>query len=373
MLYFNNKATPLSKLSIYKPLNAFEEKVKSFALAWLSDKQEFEFQTSGSTGNPKKIIFTRQQMQASARLTQQTFDLKPGQNALLCLDPDFVAGKMMMVRALEIGMNLIVVEPSANPLEELAFQQPIELAAFVPYQLSAILKNHNTQEKLNNMAKAILGGAASSQALIEDLQDCSTQFYETYGMTETLTHVAIRKLNPPEEAFQTLPGVTVWLNQNMCLSMQLDHLGIDCIETHDIAQLLTPNTFIVTGRYDHVINTAGIKVSPEMLESKIKDIMQQHFNDCAFFIGGVKDNQFGEKVVLFVEHALISDSVKSLVINQIKQVLKSYEVPKAIIAVPAFKRTDMGKVKRQETISEATTHWLLSTFLCMVVVCEVMT
>ena len=356
MLFFNNKVTPLSELKSYKPANTFEEKVKAFTLEWLSDKQEFEFQTSGSTGQPKKITFSREQMQASARLTQQTFDLKQGQTTLLCLDPDFVAGKMMIVRALEIGMNLIVVEPSANPLEKLSSQEPIEFAAFVPYQLSAILQNPKTKEKLNSITKAIVGGASSSKELIENIQGCPTQFYETYGMTETLTHVAIRKLNPPEAAFRALPGVKLWLNTNLCLSLQLDHLGIDRVETNDVVQLQTRDTFTVTGRYDNIINTAGVKVSPEILELKIKDIMQQHFDESAFFIGGVKDKQFGEKVVLFVEHAFISDSVKNLVFVQLKSVLRNFEVPKEIVAVPTFKRTDMGKLKRQETISMSMVH-----------------
>lgn len=356
MLYFNNKATPLSALKSYKPASTFEEKVKAFALEWLSDKQEFQFQTSGSTGEPKKITFTRQQMQASARLTQQTFDLKSGQNALLCLDPDFVAGKMMIVRALEIGMNLIAIEPAGNPLAKLTFKDPMEFAAFVPYQLSAILQNPITAKKLNSIAKAIVGGAASTPELIEQLQGCSTIFHETYGMTETLTHVAIRKLNPPELAFKALPGVTLWLNTNLCLSLQLDHLGIDRVETHDVVQLQTRDTFTVTGRYDNIINTAGVKVLPEMLEAKIEDIMQQHFSESAFFIGGVKDKQFGEKVVLFVEHEFISETTKNIVFNQLKQVLRNFEVPKEILAVPAFKRTDVGKLKRQETIVISTVH-----------------
>jgi O-succinylbenzoic acid--CoA ligase len=250
-------------------------------------------------------------------------------------------------------MNLIVAEPTANPLEKLSFKDSIEFAAFVPYQLSAILKNPKTKEKLNTINKAIIGGAATSQELIDTLQDCSTQFYETYGMTETLTHVAIRKLNPQEKAFRALPGVTLWLNLNFCLSLQLDHLGIDRVETNDVVQLQTRDTFTVTGRYDNMINTAGVKVLPEMLEPKIKDIIQQHFNESAYFIGGIKDKQFGEKVVLFIEHAFISDSVKNLVFEQIKQALRNFEVPKEIVAVPQFKRTDMGKLKRQETIFEA--------------------
>jgi O-succinylbenzoic acid--CoA ligase len=351
--YFNNKPISPSELKTYKADNAFEEKVKSFTLEWLSGKQEFEFQTSGSTGQPKKIVFTRAQMQASVALTQNTFDLKEGQTALLCLDADFVAGKMMIVRALEIGMNLIVLEPSANPLKKLSFKDPIEFAAFVPYQLNAILKDPKTKSKLENISKAIIGGAATSNELIESLQNCRTRFYETYGMTETLTHVAIRKLNPPEAAFRALPGVTLWFTENLCLSLQLDHLGIERVETNDVIQLQTRETFTVTGRYDNMINTAGVKVLPEILEPKIKDILQQHFSNSAFFIGGVKDKQFGEKVVLFVEHTFISESVKTLVFDQMKQILRNFEVPKEIVAVPAFKRTDMGKLKRQETIHEA--------------------
>jgi o-succinylbenzoate---CoA ligase len=348
--HFPKQIVPSDKLCSYQPANAFEQLVKDFALDWLTGKPEFYFQTSGSTGQPKKITFTRQQMQASARLTQQTFDLQNEQAALLCLDPVFVASKMMIVRAMEIGMDLIVVEPSANPLQNLSIERQIAFAAFVPYQLNSIIQNPTTAKKLGFISKAIIGGAASNAELVEKLQGLPTMFYETYGMTETLTHVAIRRLNPPEDAFQILPGIKFFLDARLCLSIQAQHLGSEIIATNDLIEFVDDTHFRLNGRYDNVINTAGMKVLPEHLERRIATIMDEDFKGCAYFITGIKDKAFGEKLVLIVEVQTIPASTKNHVFSLLKQHFRNFEIPKEIIAIPAFKRTDSGKVNRMETI-----------------------
>ncbi len=332
-----------------KLLSGFEQKVIQLAEEWLSPKNEFEFQTSGSTGTPKQIAFTRAQIKSSVKLTQNFFGLQAGQAALLCLDPNFIAGKMMIVRALEIGVDLICLPPSANPLENLKEDSVIEFAALVPYQLEAILASDAATKKLNRIKKVIVGGAAVPDDLIQRLQSLSSRFYETYGMTETLTHVAVRKLNPVEPAFHPLPGVKIFLNDRLCLNIQANHLSPEIIRTNDLANILPDGSFSLIGRYDNIINTAGVKVSPEEVERKISTVMSNNLSGLHYFIGGVKDKAFWERVVLLVESEPIPDAIKNSITGQMRLILKKWEVPKEIICIPSFKRTSSGKVNRIET------------------------
>ena len=322
----------------------FEIKVLTFANDWLSGKNQFEFQTSGSTGDPRKIRFTRDQIKASANLTKNFFHLRQGHKALLCLDPDFVAARMMIVRALEIGMDLYCFPPASNPIKNL--NELIDLAAFVPYQLEAIL-NSGSSDKLNFIKSAIIGGSAVQDGLVQGIQSNSTRFFETYGMTETLTHIALRKLNPVQSEFHILPGVNIFLDDRLCLNIKASHLGNEIIKTNDLAALVNKTSFKILGRYDNVINTAGLKVSPETLEQKIKSILQNTLPDCPYFIAGVNDKDFGEKVILYIECSELSQDVKNRLIAEFKSNLKKWEVPKEIIAIPKFKRTNSGKINRK--------------------------
>ena len=347
-LIFQGFDVPVKKLSaITHAQTEFEKKVVGFAAEWLSGKNVFEFQTSGSTGIPRRIKFSREQIKASVKLTQEFFSLRPGQKALLCLDPDFIAGKMMIVRALEIGMDIYCTPPVSNPLEFL--KTKVDFAAFVPYQLEAILNSESASAKLKMIKTAIVGGSQVSDPLTQKLQTSSTRFFETYGMTETLTHIAIRKLNPAEETFTTLPGIKISLDERPCLNIQAGHLGNEVIQTHDLVNIFSERSFQVIGRYDNVINTGGIKVSPEDLENKVARALRNHFPNCNYFIAGVKDQSFGEKVVLYIEGAQVMQPKKNELLADLKSVLRKWEVPKEIIIVPAFTRTNSGKINRKET------------------------
>jgi O-succinylbenzoic acid--CoA ligase len=335
--------------SLNRNLSEFEQGVIDFAREWLSGKSTFEFQTSGSTGAPQKIKFNRSQIEASAKLTRQTFKLEKNQTALLCLDPEFIAGKMMIVRALEIGMDLVCIPPSANPLVELTNSTIIHFAAFVPYQLNTILNSSSSTGKLSQIKKVIVGGSQVQDNLIQKIHYLSTEFFETYGMTETLTHIAIRKLNLPENSFKTLPGVKVFLDERQCLNVQAEHLG-DPIRTNDLAEITSKGIFKIIGRYDNIINTGGAKVSPEDIERKIASIMNTNLNGSEYFIGSMPDKTFGERVVLFIEGRGIDTNVIALLIELMRPALKKWEAPKEIITIPTFRRTDSGKVNRKSTI-----------------------
>ena len=352
IFFFDSRAIQINEIGrIKNHADEFEYPILDFAREWLSPSiKKFEIQTSGSTGTPKKITLAREQIKESIKLTKDFFNLKPGQVALLCLDTNFIAGRMMIFRAIEIGLDLVCAPPVANPLEHIDCASPISFAALVPYQLESILKSPSSIARLNKIEKVILGGAKVSPSLIERIQPLPTQFYETYGMTETITHVAIRKLNPPENNFTALPGVSFSTDNRNCLVIRATHLGSNSIITNDVVELSGSKSFKLIGRADNIINTGGVKVSPEALEDKIESILSPFLDGKDFFIAGVNDPAFGQKVVLFMESAPLQEPDKNKILSQLKLHLEKWEVPKDIICVPLFKKTESGKVNRLETI-----------------------
>lgn len=351
-IIFNSSEIGVREIELRLSLaEGFEYEVLKVANDWINqNNNEFEVQTSGSTGVPKKITLTRKQIKASVQLTQNYFQLRQGQVALLCLDPKFIAGRIMIIRALEIGLDLICVPPSADPLIQLKFTQTISFAAFVPYQLEAILKSSQSIIQLNQIEKIIVGGAKVQNEIIDAIQSLPTKFYETYGMTETITHVAIKKLNPMESQFNTLSGITISIDERQCLLIEANHLGNQPIVTNDIVKLNGPNGFQLIGRFDNTINSGGLKIFPEALEKKLQDI-QSNWISSSFFITGMKDGSLGQKVVLVIETDTLSEKEKSQILARLKQHLPKWEVPKEIICLQEFKRTDTGKVNRKMTLA----------------------
>jgi O-succinylbenzoic acid--CoA ligase len=191
-----------------------------------------------------------------------------------------------------------------------------------------------------------------SDELSQRLQSHPTQFFETYGMTETLTHIALRRLNPPDSTFHALAGVRLLMDERQCLNIQANHLGADAIQTNDLVTISSDNSFRLVGRYDNVINTAGVKISPEAVEKKIATILSNNLKGCDFFIGSRKDRLLGERVVLFVENEEINNQRKNQILDLIRTDLKKWEVPKEIVCLPVFKRTPSGKVNRTATLRD---------------------
>lgn len=329
----------------------FEYDVLKVANDWINqDNTKFEVQTSGSTGVPKKITLTREQIKASVHLTQDYFHLRQGQVAILCLDPKYIAGRMMIIRALEIGLDLICVPPTADPLAQLQFLQHISFAAFVPYQLEAILKSNQSIVQLNKIEKIIIGGAKIHNEIMDAIQSLPSKFYETYGMTETISHVAIKKLNPLESTFKTLSGISISIDERECLVIEAKHLGNQPIVTNDIVELSGSKEFQLIGRADNIINSGGLKIFPEALEEKLKDV-KANWSGKRFFIAGIEDGSLGQRVVLVIEIDGLSEEEKSQILTQLKQHLPKWQVPKEIICLKEFERTDNGKVNRKMTMA----------------------
>jgi len=302
--------------------------VYSFIKSYLN-RDMIEVKTSGSTGTPKTVYLRKENMRASARATIEALKLKSGDRILLCLSTDHIAGKMMVARWAEGDFDLYVTEASAQPLQQI--EGSFNFSAMVPYQVQASLSD------LHRIDKLIIGGGTIDGELERKLQDVPGEVYHTYGMTETISHVALRKVNGKERtaSFKALPGVSFTIDERNCLVINAPEIGVGRLVTNDIVELVNEFNFIWKGRYDNVINSAGIKLQPEVIERKIKGVEQ------AFFVFGLKDKTWGEKLVLLVEGM----DVPAFDFSE----LDSYERPKEILCLPQFIRTANGKIKRKET------------------------
>lgn len=319
-----------------------------FCNAWLNGQADFTLQTSGSTGNPKKIAATREQLKASAQITAAYLKLEPEQTALACLDVSFVAGLMMLIRALEVGMNIIVTHPEANPLQSLDTDINLDFSAFVPYQIEAILKSPE-REKLNTIKNVIIGGAPLPEQTKVALQSFTNNVYATYGMTETLTHIALQKINGAEDnMFQVLAGFDIGTDARGCLTVRAAHLGSEVIITNDLVELISKTQFRWVGRIDDVINSGGVKIIPAKVEATVASVFRNHNLPNRFFIAGLPNPQLGESVTLFVEGVLTKEEIEALT-QSLGRTLSRYENPKAIYCLKKFVYTSSGKINKPQT------------------------
>jgi len=315
--------------SFIKEGEDFEKPVGDFLLDWFDSKDYIEMQTSGTTGTPKTISVSKQAMVQSAIATGDFFDLRPGNKALHCLPVKYVAGKMMLVRAMILGFDLEFTAPSSHPLRN--NETEFDFVAMVPLQAQ------NSVTELKKVKKVIIGGAAINKTLEKQLLKLKTEVYETYGMTETITHIAARKLG--EKAFTVLPDVTISYDDRNCLVIHAPRISDDVIVTNDIVELVNENQFVFLGRMDNVINSGGIKLIPEQIEQKLANKIHQRF-----FIASKPDTELGEKVILVVEGP--KQDFEATLYDE----LDKYEKPKEIVFVSKFKDTSTGKIMRKESL-----------------------
>lgn len=316
--------------SFIKEGEDFEKPVGDFLLDWFDSKPYIEMQTSGTTGSPKFIRVSKQAMVASALATGDFFDLKAGDKALHCLPVKYVAGKMMLVRAMILGLDMEFVAPSSHPLRNNEINY--DFVAMVPLQAQ------NSLNELKKVKKLIVGGAKISASLEKELMKLPTQSYETYGMTETITHIAAKKVG--EKAFTVLPNVTVSYDDRNCLVIHAPKISDEIIQTNDLVELINENQFVFIGRIDNIINSGGIKLIPEQIEEKLASKIHPRF-----FISSIEDKELGEKVVLYVE------GDKQDFDTTIFDDLDKYERPKDLFFIPKFKETATGKIMRKETLA----------------------
>ena len=307
---------------------------------WNDAQSDFEMRTSGSTGKPKIIRHSKSSMRASAELTAAFFDLPQGSSALLCLPPNYVAGSMMIVRALEMNWKLVLIPPRATPLNEL--KTTVDFAAMTPYQVDESIKAG--LEGFDHVKKLIVGGAPVSALLERKIRKLNTEVYATYGMTETLTHIALRRLNGTEAQtdFHCLPGVRYTWDERKCMVIEAAHLDEKKVVTNDRVEPTGMTSFQWLGRIDNVINSGGIKMHPEQIETKLSHIL-----DCRYYIKGAPDEKFGEKVVLVLERSPFDPHTQKLFEDTLKSELGKYEVPTEIEFLSVFEETATGKLIRK--------------------------
>lgn len=323
--------------ALAKEGQAFDRDLGDFLQAWASPQSHLQVATSGSTGTPKKIVVQKEAMVHSAQATGAYFGLQPGNTALLCLPCASIAGKMMLVRAMILGLHLDYVTPSSHPLQML--DQHYDFAAMVPLQLQ------NSLAQLAQVKTLIVGGAPVSSSLQTELHRVPTRVFETYGMTETLTHIAVRPLaQKASGAFETLPGVKVSVDDRGCLVIHAPYIVTDRIVTNDLVELLTDTQFRWLGRYDSVINSGGIKLIPEQIEAKLSSLIPFRF-----FVAGLPDTTLGQRLVLLVENTQVSPEQLLRDIKALGTIHK-YEVPKQIFCLSSFIETNTGKVHRPKTL-----------------------
>ncbi len=332
---FNNTSELLQYAENYLP------EVSSFLKAWFDNSEELKVQTSGSTGDPKIIFLKKSAMLQSAFATGEFFSLKAGTTALLCMSVGYIAGKMMLVRALYLGWDMDVVKVQSNPLK--LTEKKYDFAAMIPLQV------HHCFENLYRIGQLIIGGGVVPETLLKKIKTLPIKVFSTYGMTETITHIAAKRLNGLEDRYyKTLPNIKLSLDRRDCLQIHAPLLSERVIVTNDVVHLLDDHTFEWLGRYDSVINSGGIKLIPEQLELKLSGLISERF-----FIASEPDDLLGNKVVLVIESKKkLVEEVASDVLIEIKtsKRLSKFEIPKKVYVIPQFIETPTGKINRKSTL-----------------------
>jgi o-succinylbenzoate---CoA ligase len=320
----------------------WEKGIYEFIVNWFDDADFILQQTSGSTGTPKNIQLKKSAMVASAQKTIDFFNLKANDAAWLCLPIAYIAGKMMAVRAIVGQFNLLITKPEGTPSLP---GQPVDFVAMVPMQLQNIISQ---EAGIDSIRQLIIGGAAVSDTLKKSLQGLSTKIYATYGMTETCSHIALQRINgpKPDEHFQLLDGIQISTNEKHCLIINAPEFSAEYIETTDLVHIISPKKFKLLGRADHVINSGGIKISPEQLETQISEIIHR---EC--LIVPLEDDLLGQKMVLVLEKSDEAPVSKEL-LKKIKNIVGKHHTPGSVYYVNEFPRNASMKIDRKEVIKQ---------------------
>jgi o-succinylbenzoate---CoA ligase len=352
-IWINGRTVPIEDIENQneKPRTVFESTTFDFMRSWLHGVESFELSTSGSTGDPKKIIVTREQMIASASLTERALSLKADSNSLVALDTRFIAGKMMIVRSFVTGMKMYAVDPSSDPLTNIPAGIIIDFTAMVPLQVQTIVESKHPQS-LQQVKTCIIGGGPMNTFIEERLINYDGDFYQTYGMTETISHVALRKIGNERDVYHGLPDINLAQDPRGCLIITAPYLTGQIV-TNDVVELFNSSSFKWVGRWDNIINSGGIKVSPETLEAEIGKLFTRINFKQPFFIYGLPDDRLGTRIVLVVQSPLMGDLSLQDAIRSLTHTISPYLIPKELYEVPAFSFTPTMKINRGETFRNA--------------------
>ena len=334
-----------TKESLFQFVDDHFPELITFVKEWFGDEGMIHCMTSGSTGVPKMISLGRQYMVNSAQATGAYFNLGAGTSALLCLPLGFIAGRMMLIRSMVLGWHLDSIE--ANSAPEIPKNSSYDFSAMVPLQL------YHCATNLDCIKTLIVGGGAVSKSFRERIENLQTKIYATYGMTETVSHVALMPLNKSagnsdhNNSFTGLKGVRFSVDQRQCLCINAPDIADQMIVTNDIVELISDTRFIWIARYDNVINSGGVKLIPEVIENKFSALINGDF-----FVHSIPDEVLGEKLVIIIEtteHLLTLEDLMEFQEMNVSEISK-YEVPKKIYFLDSFSKTETGKVNRKQTM-----------------------
>lgn len=325
--------------------SGFKSSLSDFLAEWFNETDTVKVHTSGSTGTPKELWVEKRRMMESARLTVNFLDLQPKDTALLCMPLQYIAGKMVVVRSLVAGLNLLPVAPCSRPLQYL--ETAPDFAAMVPLQVYTSIQNPRDKELLRQIRHLIIGGGAIDRTLGEELRDFPHAVWSTYGMTETLSHIALRRLNGPEATDWYTPfnDVQISLSPEGTLTIDAPQVCPLSLVTNDLAEFNDRGQFRILGRRDNTINTGGVKVQTEEIEAQLKPL-----TELPFAITSVPDPKLGERIVILIqtsggqqlqpeEFAQLTEAISHL---------PRYWQPRQVIPVPELSLTGTGKPDRAE-------------------------
>jgi len=297
----------------------------NFLTSWFDENDFILVKTSGSTGTPKEIKLKKIDLISSSKLTADYFNLKPGDKVINCLPVEYIAGKMMLVRSLVLGLDLYLFPVNSSPIKQI--QKNYDLIAFTTMQLE------NSILFIDRIKNVLVGGSAVNENLKQKILNINTNVYETYGMTETITHIAVRNLTKGENEFTTLPGIEIGKRDN-CLFIKPNHLSIEMVQTNDIVQFTNKNKFLLIGRRDFIINSGGVKLNPETIEKKLAKYISADF-----VISSIDNSKFGEVVALVFKKNIPDNYSKAFTH------LSKYEIPKEVLVIDNFPEIN-GKINR---------------------------
>jgi O-succinylbenzoic acid--CoA ligase len=315
--------------------------VEEFLAQWNDASPTMEVRTSGSTCTPKLIYIEKERMRASARMTCDFLGLKTADTALLCMPLDYIAGKMMVVRALERNMKLLSVEPSGHPLADNTLSDLnegfVHLAAMVPLQVWNTLRVPEERERLHHIKHLIIGGGAIPQELEQELRTIPINVWSSYGMTETLSHIALRRIS--EDYYSPLPGISLSQDQDDCLIINAPALCAQTLYTNDIVRFHGKDRFQVIGRRDNTICSGGIKIQIEQVEAWLHSIGMDNI-----MITYREDKALGQGLVYLTTDEINTDMLRKSVPTDTSN--SKFWLPRHIVKVPSLPLTPTGKPDR---------------------------
>lgn len=311
---------------------------EEFLAEWHNDSPFVRVKTSGSTGAPKPMMVEKRRMLNSARITCDFLGLREGDTALLCMSLDYIAGKMMVVRSIERNLKLLSVPPSGHPLATVNASSPLDFAAMVPMQVYNTLQVPEERARLMQIRHLIIGGGAIDEAMEAELRTFPHAVWSTYGMTETLSHIALRRLNGPaaSEWYTPFPSVSISQTPDGCLVIDAPEVCPEPLVTNDIVEIAS-SRFRILGRKDNVICSGGIKIQIEEVERQLRPHLH-----APYLLSKRQDGKFGEIAVLLTEGTV--EEARLIC----ERVLPKYHQPKAYLHVARIPLTETGKPARHQ-------------------------